>query len=487
MKRLIAILLAAMLALSACAESGAVLGYLTGGQKLDKWIDEALAPQAGSGADHTALAIAAIDRDALVHSAYGKSLIRYMQENNVANPATRLRIALTLVACGEDKAVIEDLLDSSAGQLGIMSDAYALLVIANGYSCKTADEADILADILSLQLADGGWAISGTVSDADTTAIVLQALAAYDTPEINESKERALRVLSGMQTENGGYRSYGAENCESACQVLIALTALGIDPMTDAAFIKNGHTVLDAIASFRLPNGGYSHVTGGKENTMAARQALLAYAAYEKYSRGEGALYRFEPLSGPSRSLKFYLNIGLTALCIITVVILLLTGKRRPATFLCTVLIFAAALLLVNVLDIKGVQEYYTAPEEKSTVTGSVSVEIKCDNIIGQKDTVPADGCIFAKQKTKLHEGDTAASILRRVCKENRIQLDMDNSMAAYISGIGYLYEFEFGPLSGWIYKVNGERLSVGCGEYEPADGDILSFLYTLNLGEDCE
>ena len=485
MKKLTAILLVLMLALSASSESAEVLGYLTGGEKLNQWINASLAPQAGSGADHTALAIASIDRNALLQSSYGTSLLDYVRENQVANPATALRIALTLAACGEGANEIGSLLDSSAGK-GIMSDVYALLVLQNGYSCKTMTERQLVDEVLSLALSDGGWAISGKVSDADTTAMVLQALAAYEDEAVMAARDRAINLLSAIQTENGGYKSYGAENCESACQVLIALTALGIDPKTDERFIKNGRTVLDAIASYRLENGGYSHLSGGKENTMAARQALLAYAAYEKMSRGEGPLYRFEAVTKRSHSLSFYLNIGLAALCILVLAVMFLAGKRRPVTFLCVVLLFAIVLVLINVLDIRGVNEYYESPEENTTVIGTVNVEIRCDNIVGKKDSVPADGTVFMLQAVELLEGDTAASMLRRVCKQNKIRLDMDNSMASYVTGINYFYELDFGPLSGWIYKVNGERLSVGCGEYALKDGDTLSFLYTLDLGEDC-
>ena len=54
-----------------------------------------------------------------------------------------------------------------------------------------------------------------------------------------------------------------------------------------------------------------------------------------------------------------------------------------------------------------------------------------------------------------------------------------------YISGINYLYEFDFGDLSGWVYHVNGVSPSVGCGEYKLSDGDRIEWLYTCNLGND--
>ena len=484
MRKFLSLILALLLTLSACAESGAALGFLTGGRETEKWLKESLQGGVSSGMDHTILALTAIDRDTVLLSGYGEKLASTLKEKKENNHATALLHALTLAACGEDEKLISELLDENAGK-GIMSDVYALFVMQNGYAGSVSEE-DIRKEILSLRLPDGGWAISGKVSDSDTTAMVLQALAAYEDAETAEAKQKALLLLSSMQTENGGFKSYGAENCESACQVAIALTSMGIDPLTDERFIKNGHTVLDAIAFYKLENGAYSHLQNGKENTMATRQALLAHAAYEKYVRGEGALYRFEKAESKARSLKFYLNIGLAALCVIVLAVMFLMGRRRPATYLCVALLFAVGFTLINVLDIQGVDEYYKAPEPEDKLAGTVSAEIRCDNLIGIAENIPEDGSIFTLRSVDLYEGDTAASVLRRICKTEQLQLDMDNSMSCYVKGIVYLYELQYGPLSGWVYKVNGEQPSVGCGEYELRDGDTLSFLYTLDLGEDC-
>ena len=56
-----------------------------------------------------------------------------------------------------------------------------------------------------------------------------------------------------------------------------------------------------------------------------------------------------------------------------------------------------------------------------------------------------------------------------------------------YIVGLGYIYEFEFGDLSGWKYYVNGVSPSVGCDQYTLKDGDSIKWLYSLELGNDIE
>ena len=52
---------------------------------------------------------------------------------------------------------------------------------------------------------------------------------------------------------------------------------------------------------------------------------------------------------------------------------------------------------------------------------------------------------------------------------------------------IGNIYEFDFGNLSGWIYSVNGARMSVGVDQYVLKDGDRVELHYTLELGKDLE
>ena len=58
---------------------------------------------------------------------------------------------------------------------------------------------------------------------------------------------------------------------------------------------------------------------------------------------------------------------------------------------------------------------------------------------------------------------------------------------SAYIEGIHNLYEFDCGQLSGWIYKVNGWSPNYGCSRYDLADGDVIEWQYTCNLGIDID
>jgi hypothetical protein len=144
----------------------------------------------------------------------------------------------------------------------------------------------------------GGWVLgsTGTNPDVDTTAMALQALAPYYNnpayPEVNPVVDRALTWLSNRQQANGHF-TFNTEGStsESSVQVLTALCALGIDPLTDTRFIKNGYTVLDALLTFYVPGGGFKHVLSGRVDSMATDQAVYGLVAYDRFLHGQNRLY----------------------------------------------------------------------------------------------------------------------------------------------------------------------------------------------------
>ena len=55
-----------------------------------------------------------------------------------------------------------------------------------------------------------------------------------------------------------------------------------------------------------------------------------------------------------------------------------------------------------------------------------------------------------------------------------------------YIEGLNHLYEFDCGPESGWMYKVNDWFPNYGCSAYSLKNGDKIVWCYTCNgLGAD--
>ena len=182
---------------------------------------------------------------------------------------------------------------------------------------------DIILNILNRQLADGGWALTGNVSDPDITAMAIQSLAPYYnsekeytyenkkiqsdgtqiTKKVRGVVDEGVFWLSSVQNEDGGYSSWGTENCESVVQVAVALCSLGIDIFSDSRFIKDGNTIYDAILSYQNADGGFLHSKTydpenptslpDKSNTMASEQTLYGMVAIHRYQNGMRRLYDF--------------------------------------------------------------------------------------------------------------------------------------------------------------------------------------------------
>ncbi|WP_337590686.1 DUF4430 domain-containing protein [Vescimonas sp.] len=151
----------------------------------------------------------------------------------------------------------------------------------------------LIGVILDAQLTDGGWDLSGTKADPDMTAMAIQALAPYykTNETVKAAVDKALEALSALQRTDGGFGSWGTINSEACAQVIVALTALGIDPIADSRFVKNGNTVLDALAGFYVTGGGFRHTAGGDRDGMATEQGYYALASYYRFLNGQTSLY----------------------------------------------------------------------------------------------------------------------------------------------------------------------------------------------------
>lgn len=217
------------------------------------------------------------------------------------------RIALAVLACGGDPKNVggADLIADGVYDRGLVKPLdtqgnngtiFALIALdAKNYTAPAGayeGREAILQKILEVQLSSGGFAQLGTSGDVDVTAMALMALAPYrDT--CAAQIERAVAFLSARQAANGGFSSRGGENTESAAQVIMALTALGIDPQKDSRFDKNGNTPVSRLMAMALPGGGFRHTEGGGEDWMASQQALCAISALVRQMDGKGSLYRF--------------------------------------------------------------------------------------------------------------------------------------------------------------------------------------------------
>lgn len=216
------------------------------------------------------------------------------------------RVILALTAIGKnpaDAAGFNLLLplgdfDETVRQ-GVNGVIFALLALdSGGYEIPEAPEAETQAtrelyvgELLRREIPDGGWALTGGTPDADMTAMALQALAKYrDRQDVEDAVQRGLAALSALQEPNGTYLSWDEENSESVCQVIVALTELGIS-MDDERFVKNGQTLPQVLERFACEDGSYRHSLNGNSDEMATEQAFYALAAIHRAETGKTTLY----------------------------------------------------------------------------------------------------------------------------------------------------------------------------------------------------
>ncbi|MEK4296257.1 DUF4430 domain-containing protein [Paenibacillus sp. FSL R5-0914] len=232
-------------------------------------------------------------------------------EGNFANVTDYARIVLAVRAVGADPTnfagsgttpgynLIEKIYnhDKISGQT-LNNPVYALLALDSGkynipYNAKwTADK--LIAEILSKQNQDGGFALTTGASEPDMTAIALTALAAHKrNPEAYTAGLQAVSWLSNAQDSHGGY----GDSAESAAQAILGLTSFGIDP-SGLEYTKNKVNLIGNLLSYRLADGSFAHSRGGSSNILATEQGLQALVAYNLLYKGSNSkLYDFSKSS----------------------------------------------------------------------------------------------------------------------------------------------------------------------------------------------
>lgn len=461
-----------------------------------------IAQGVGGSGDWYALALLQGGEDTDL-SQYVQALLAYAAGSPSQSASTRQRTALLLNACGfADDPYAVDTPAATIGKQGIMSLIFGLHLLNNGFSCDGHDPEEIVCMLLALEKDGGGWAVSGSYADADVTSMALQALAPYydQNAEVAAASERALAFLSRIQTENGGFCSYGRENAESAAQVVIALTALRIDPRTDPRFLKNGLSALDAIRTYITPEGEVTHLPGGEPSEMARAQVFLAGTALWRFDRGKGSVFLLDeretvgiPTSGeePGAQTGGYKTIAVIAILVLAAAVCLLLrlrGKKNYKSYLLALLLALVICAAVLLIEIRSPGQYYSGSDGNGVgpAVGKVTVAISCEAVAGKEEHVPRDGWILRETELDLYNGETVYDVLSRCARNNGLLLQADGPSAGkYLRGINNIGEFDFGDLSGWTYRVNGETPSVSCSAYELQDGDSVLWVYTLELGKD--
>ena len=219
---------------------------------------------------------------------------------NDHKPTDIERVMIALSALGKDvKNVggvnLEEMLLSSE-KLNEGSNELAFALMALHISGSEAEDETIrsLADaLMKFQNEDGGFALfADGLSGVDTTAMALQAFSLYkDTDIIPEAEDVINKGLSYIKIQLNS-STFDAGNSEATAQVILTLTSLGKDPLTEKGFSNGSVNTVTALMDYYIEGQGFAHTKNKMEvNKMATSQAFQALESFRRYKDGEPSFW----------------------------------------------------------------------------------------------------------------------------------------------------------------------------------------------------
>lgn len=92
-------------------------------------------------------------------------------------------------------------------------------------------------------------------------------------------------------------------------------------------------------------------------------------------------------------------------------------------------------------------------------------------SVIGVDGVIASDVIEYSNQN--------AFDVLKTLCSDKGISLKTTGSgITVYVKSIHGLAERDYGIMSGWKYKVNGEYPGVGAGQYQLRENDKVEWVY---------
>ncbi len=268
--------------------------------------------------------------------------------------------------------------------------------------------------------------------DFDTTGTMLAALAPYYLAEedqygVHNFVDTALSALSEKQLPSG---SFG--NANSDAMVIVALSALGINPDTDARFIKGENSLLDGMLSYLTESRDAFGYMDNVSNELATEQAFRAIIAAAGVSR-TGDAYNVYDFSS------------------VTVEEAVIGGNSDGGL-----------------------------PEAPPIMNDEITVYF---TLIGRNGAV-----WLPRRAVKVQDGAKLSYVIKKVLDSNGYTCEGLES--GYISKItrpsgSSLSQFEHGANSGWLYKIDDEVPNMGIGVFRVYDRADLVLYYTGDWTED--
>lgn len=299
------------------------------------------------------------------------------------------------------------------------------------------------------------WA-GETFADPDTTGTALTALAAYaDRAAVKSFIDKAVAGLSKAQNSNG---SYG--NVNSDAMVIIGLAAVGIDPASDERFVKGGCSLADALLLYvNDTRNGFTTAAVGAVNGESTQKA--AALATEQGFRALVTLEKLASLNGDSKSFNIYTQLVKTSASGSTTT----TRPEKPSDGFTS----NGAGTVPSTSTDSG-----TGGSAGSTTTAEwISVAVSIE---------PGSGSAWYSGSVRVAEGATVEQALETAAAQAGLILNIkDGYLRAVIRSGVTLGQYDEGPNSGWLYKVNGKAPNVGIADYPLNGGETVTVYYTAD------
>ncbi len=357
-----------------------------------------------------------------------------------AQASTLVGAILQVVASGHDPEsfeginLIERLAERQDLQSYVNQAAFSLIALSDtSYEVSQLEtiQNKLIDYILSKQHPNGGWDYLGygekdwfgndTKPTVDDTGMVITALAAYTSDQtVQTAVDHAVTWLATQVNAVGGVTSpwSGEDSPSSVAQLIIGLTANGIDPFKDSRFNKSDGNPLTNLLSLYNGNQGF-----GVNDDFGTRQGLQALLSYQFFLEHKGSFFEVLGSVVPAEDDD--------------------AGQSDGG---------------------KGGGDDVQQPSKKS-----VRVTVK-----GLNSTI-----LYDETVSMTHQA-TPYSVLVEVVGADNVETTGSGS-TLYVAGIDDLSEFDHGAKSGWNYTVNGKLLSNGADAYVLDHGDHVVWIYTAN------
>ncbi len=400
---------------------------------------------------------------------------------NEAKPTDIERVALMLTLLEKDitniagKDVAEMIYNHKNLKAGSNEIVYALIALDAGI-VEIPNDAEwtrekMVEALLGFQNENGGFGLfDNSYTSVDATAMALQALANdREEPKVQQAIEKAITYLKGAMSSQ-----YDFGNVEGNAQVIIALSALGID-IADAknGFGNSSKNILTRLQEYYCEEtGGYAHnLSNKKPNEIATIQVLQATEAYRRFAAQENTYWDLTDLPKYSEPVKKVIQ----------------AIDNLPSE---------DKLALDDEKQVKDARNLYNQLAEKlrKKVTNYEKLQkaeeklLSLQQPLGTVEVSVLDGHtkMLDKKQVTIKENDTMMSAIERACKSNGLDIKVRDN-GAYIEEINGLAEFDMGIQSGWKGTLNGQFPDTSFAEVEIKDGDVITVEYTHDLGRDLE